>query len=637
MKKHVWSLWTLATVFLFSCTNDDFDAGKKKEGMVDFTIKTSIPKGITTYASENGGAANVDASDYDLRYILEAWTKENPKRLAYRAYQIVPDNFTTTDVTFSARLLALEYDFVFWADFVTEGTTEATAASADLYYKTNNGKTEIEIKADPTVDPGLTAIEMQTSPAYGVSNDARDAFYKTTTVDLTQPGQSVSSSITLNRPFGKYRLISDQVSEGFLSDDIATTEIEYIGTTSGELPAGFNALTGEVNTNVTISVSGKYVTTLEARGPVTVGSTTYPDALVLGFDYIFAAPAQTLTLKVSSYDQSHTLIAFRELPNIPILENKLTTVVGNFYTNTGTFNVIVSDDFDNDETAVVSQEIVVERSGAELGRYASIADAASVATAPGDIINVPAGIYTLPANGIVLHAGVTLQGAGKDATILRYPSSSSNNGAAINLAGGSGESVGTTLKDVWVLYDTDRKPGTAWGPSERISGVIFANRKYTTPAQLLNSRISGFRQGVYGNDADNFIISNNETVKNRYNFQFVNTSAEVITNNVIKESETIGILFITSVNSPRSNTQPTITGNTFIGNWYCDVEVRHGDRTRPIGDVKDNTFTDIPLTIMVGETSSLTPSSGSFAKDFQANVVTNDLAEVSLTGATVLP
>ncbi|KAA6343830.1 hypothetical protein EZS27_008495 [termite gut metagenome] len=246
------AVWLLAFVcaFLFSCSSDDFDAGNQKDGMVDFTISTSIPQGIKTYAtsdpnSGNGGATNV--KDHALRYILEVWTKEDSPRLAYRDYQIVKGDFANEGVTFSARLLALEYYFVFWADFVATSTTDANAASADLYYKTNNGETVDEIKANSRSYSGLTAIEI-IPENYGVSNDARDAFYAMKVFNLRTHKNAIES-VTLTRPFGKYRLVATDAPEDYLTEKPVKALITYTGA-SVTLPGGFDALHGEVTDRV---------------------------------------------------------------------------------------------------------------------------------------------------------------------------------------------------------------------------------------------------------------------------------------------------------------------------------------------------------------------------------------------------
>jgi len=339
MKKYFNWLLALSLIVMSSCAKDELSMAQN-EGMVEFSITTSIPGVIQTYSSEKGGASNVDATMYDLRYILEVWTNETPKRLAYRGYKIVDDNFATTDVTFTARLLALEYDFVFWADFVSQGTLETNAQAADLHYTTNNGSTDADIKSDPTCDPGLTAIEMKST--YGISADARDAYFAVKPVDLTQ--QSQIGSVTLYRPFGKYRLIATDEPEGFLAGTVITgagaITVDYKTAT---FPNAFNALTGTASGAT--SALTTYTATAVKENAV-AGGVTYTDAYVLAFDYIFASSGQpTISFDVE-VKNGGTVIGQRELPNIPIQANKLTTIIGNFFTNTAMMNVIVSDPFD---------------------------------------------------------------------------------------------------------------------------------------------------------------------------------------------------------------------------------------------------------------------------------------------------
>jgi len=358
MNKQFKWLLTPVLVFMFSCSDDFSDEKQKNEGMVDFTVKTSIPTGIKTYASDNGGAANIDPASYDLRYIFEVWTKETTPRLAYRGYKIVPDNFASTTVTFSARLLALQYDFVFWADFVNEGQTK------DLYYATSatTGANEDVVESDVyNVGAGLTAIEM--IGVYGISNDARDAYYAKKKVDLRSTNQI--DNVTLTRPFGKYRIIATDVPDGFLSASAKSAKITYtaaLGSSGAvSLPGKFNALSGKVDSSpaTRVNVPSGFLTAIGTTETVVAGDVTYDKALVLGFDYVFADVAQTVAFEVNVYSETTNvysettqIIATREISNISIVRNKLTTIIGNFFTNNFTYTVSVDDVFDEGAIAI---------------------------------------------------------------------------------------------------------------------------------------------------------------------------------------------------------------------------------------------------------------------------------------------
>ena len=139
MKKISAVILAITAVTMISCQRETIDSGALT-GEVEFTVTAGIPGGISTYAdgvdafSHNGGAVNADPETYDLRYILEVYTQDEAPVRVYRKTVIVPDDFTTTDVTISARLVAKKYDFVFWADFVPEDSNEDTEG---LYYDTD--------------------------------------------------------------------------------------------------------------------------------------------------------------------------------------------------------------------------------------------------------------------------------------------------------------------------------------------------------------------------------------------------------------------------------------------------------------------------------------------------------------------
>ena len=173
MKKISAAILAITAVTAISCQREIPDSGTVT-GEVEFTVTAGIPGGISTYAdpvaafSHNGGAVNVDHTEYDLRYILEVYTKDQPPVRVYRKTVIVPDNFTTTDVTITARLVAKKYDFVFWADFVEEGSGEDTEG---LHYDTDQ-LTSVSYKEG-------TALE-------DLASEAIDAYCHVEEVDLSR-------------------------------------------------------------------------------------------------------------------------------------------------------------------------------------------------------------------------------------------------------------------------------------------------------------------------------------------------------------------------------------------------------------------------------------------------------------------
>ena len=333
MKKIILSILALGgLLFASSCQMQEPDSGTIT-GEVDFSITAGIPSGITTYAdpipafSHLGGASNLSKNYYILRYTLQVF--DNDGKLAYEGVQYADD---FGGVTFEARLLAKEYDFVFWADFVSKNNKES-----DLYYNTEDLR-EISYTSSVTADI--------------LPSDALDAYYKKEVVNLTQAGQNISNVI-LKRPFGKIRFVAiDDLSE-LQKDEMngVTVTVKYQDGTV--LPNVFNAQTGKSSVSDEAQQRVSDYTTSPIAEKASVSGTPYEDAYLLGFDYVFCndeIPSYTMDVKVSGMTGVADVI--RSLSSIPVSANKLTTVVGNFYTNEGNIDVIVEDDFGSGEVVI---------------------------------------------------------------------------------------------------------------------------------------------------------------------------------------------------------------------------------------------------------------------------------------------
>ena len=333
MKNNLLTILALGgLLFASSCQMDEPDAGTLT-GEVDFTITAGIPSGITTYSpaddnafSHMGGANNVDATSYDLRFILEVYDGET---LAYRDVQSVDENFTAATVNFNARLLAKSYTFVLWADFVNESSVE------NLYYNADNLK---EISYTETVRNDVNTL----------STDIADAYSANKVIDLST--SSKSESIKLTRPFGKIRLLATDENIANNTEVPVSVKLDF---QDAELPANFNALSGETSGELTVTTMNTKAVLENAQS--IDGDTRYEDAYLLGSIYIMASnPQGAYPVNVTVYSDAAAAnqIGHRELTNIPVSANKLTTVVGNFYSNEGNLEVKVEDMFTNGEEEV---------------------------------------------------------------------------------------------------------------------------------------------------------------------------------------------------------------------------------------------------------------------------------------------
>lgn len=323
------SLMLLALVGLIcSCSKDRLESNPNDGGPVDFRITTALPSDMLTKSTDSamGGVTNVDKDKYDLRYICEVWTKEDAPRLAYRAVQTT--NTFSDKMEFSARLLKKKYDFVFWADFVAKGDT------TDLFYTTTN----------------LKNIEMRGT--YGISNDARDAYYASQTIEPSTAGTEL---IGLKRPFGKIRIVASDVPDD-KQNVIWPKKVKFQYTTTS-LPRGFNAFSGEVTDKVMDpSITPFLVDAVKVEKFQTGTNSQYGTCYVLAFDYIFASKAPSsvaFNLKIFSDDNAtdENMIGEKDLSSIPVVANQLTTVIGNLYTEEGKVRIVVTDPFDNEEVS----------------------------------------------------------------------------------------------------------------------------------------------------------------------------------------------------------------------------------------------------------------------------------------------
>ena len=301
-------------------------------GEVDFSITAGIPSGITTYSPTDGdafshlGGINNVTGDYVLRFILEVYDGD---AIVYEETQYL-ENFASPNVTFNPRLLAKEYDFVFWADFVAKPSDGATPA--DLYYNTANGLTAISYTDDVTAEV--------------LTTDLVDAYYAVEEVDLTQSSQSVQ--VFLTRPFGKIRLLATDNPQNQVDDDLKVPTSATIAFTDAKVPTTFNARTGEASEQ-TLIISDYTFTAKEETDPVVTGHTDLTSAYLLGQTYFFESPSSTAYNMTVTVRNGDTQIGYRELTNIPVSANKLTTVIGNFYTNEGNIEVVVEDKFGDGE------------------------------------------------------------------------------------------------------------------------------------------------------------------------------------------------------------------------------------------------------------------------------------------------
>lgn len=286
---------TAISLSVVSCQRDDLkDNGTNGE----VTISVVVPNAPTVRSAENPGDGTLVN-----RCILEIY--ENEELYGERMYaDITPGSLTAQ---FSARLVTDHtYTFVFWADHA-EGSAET--GYTELYYNTANGLSDIKLITDEYVN----------------NNDERDAFYLTESKTITS---AEDLNFTLRRPSGQVNLVATDLTSLPSDFDFSNITVK-VGFT--EVPAGFNALTGEITEERTVIDPVSFSVPVDFP---TAGETPADEARA-SFDYIFANVGADNTLLNFTYEfqNNGTTISTGGYDNFPILQNYRTNLRGALFTD----------------------------------------------------------------------------------------------------------------------------------------------------------------------------------------------------------------------------------------------------------------------------------------------------------------
>ncbi len=320
---------------LVSCKLEDRESASERE--TDFVVSAEIPAGVITYAAQDafshfGGAGNVNSSEYDLRYIMEVYDGDN---LVCRDEKFIADGFSA-GVDFKVRLIAKKYRFAFWADFVKEGQ------KSDNLYNTSSGLDDISYS---------DAADLQQ-----LASDAADAYCHVEEIDLSEAGQTCK--ISMKRPFGKIRMLATDKVLDSQTERPVSVKVEFDGAI---FPSNYNVLTGESSGSLSADKSSKlYFDAVHENASVNKAET---EGYLLANFYVFASKPETAYgMDVTVYADKDRIqnIGRRSLSGIPVYANRLTTVVGNFYSNEGDITIVVEDPFENDNPNYITISSIEE-------------------------------------------------------------------------------------------------------------------------------------------------------------------------------------------------------------------------------------------------------------------------------------
>ena len=305
---------------LASCQTDPQDLDVTSGGEQAVTINVALPEEVTRAAgsdSARGGIGNVNMGEYDIRYILEVYD-ENGVLAKDRMVQ----TSDAPSANFDLRLVpGRAYNFVVWADFVTDGTN-------DLYYDTSAGLRNVQV-----IDDKWDAII-----------EARDAYTEVFTVHNFSSTSTIN--MTLTRPFAKLRVVTDDIDE-MISIRPAEVKVTYFNTKFYTTFDAFAEKASGVREDKELTV-----TLLDAqKNPADVYSQENPNETgvqTLFADYFFGAEDDRVMFYLDVKDNGD-----RYLPrvtfntNIPVKRNNLTTVYGPILTDANNVSVTINPAFDN--------------------------------------------------------------------------------------------------------------------------------------------------------------------------------------------------------------------------------------------------------------------------------------------------
>ena len=318
------------------------------DGEDDFINGHDSAYGAIDYLSEDEWA-----NDADLRYSLEVYDVADLTAPIKDRMVIIKDKYEP--VKFDLRLIPnREYQFVIFADFVTEGTADVEvdySKQANLGLRHTIGTYLTDIKVKQNVD--------------AINDELADSYFKTFTykpTNNTTNNINDTQDVILQRPYAKVRVVATDLAELNLNVQPKSVEVTYSDVV---VPTTFNAVTGVVGTEKsTKTFTYDYVANIRENRANHVYNCGYDDDvavaangverashLTLFTDYILASDDQhAISFKMTVNDAIGAIKTVDFNTDIPVQRNHLTTIIGNVLTAATDVTVKIDDNFANEYT-----------------------------------------------------------------------------------------------------------------------------------------------------------------------------------------------------------------------------------------------------------------------------------------------
>lgn len=180
----------------------------------------------------------------------------------------------------------------------------------------------------------------QYKPYRGTTDD-KDAFSVSKVEDLREAEGEVQDKLTLTRPFGKFRIVANDVEKfmedrGYTKEQIDKMTVRLVYTSF--FPCAYNALTNKPND------AG---TGYEYTGGVSWVYEEDVKGLMLTFDFVWVNGIESaVTAMLVIYDENGKEVASSSGINIPYKRGYLTTIIGAYFSNSGGSGIGINTDFD---------------------------------------------------------------------------------------------------------------------------------------------------------------------------------------------------------------------------------------------------------------------------------------------------
>lgn len=357
----VMAIAILTCISFSSCSNDVVSDEPMRSGNVDITMTTSLPQELQSYAttSAEGGLKNLEGVEgLAVRYIMEIYPKGSETAVQRMiTYKKLTSDGDYRTASFSTRLLAAEYNFVFWADIVRESNTipynqtleglETPIYGNSYFYSNKNLSGEaLEALYRPTDVNVSEKGDLKTIHSSGVgaavspvSSEMYDGYTCAKEVDLRV--EPTTHSFTLKRPFAKLRVVAtDKADELIMKPDWDKSLLKILPDCN--IPNRFNALTGTATSDS--NVGGGYWCSYYVTSGTYENETG--DEHTIGVFYLpVSTSSYNLTFDMGITTGETATYNKLSVENVPLVANKLTTIKGKILSKKTDVTITIEDPF----------------------------------------------------------------------------------------------------------------------------------------------------------------------------------------------------------------------------------------------------------------------------------------------------